>query len=169
MAQGIRCVQTTTSSSPAAATPDHPEGHSADSPTSARTATLCSTNAAPCQDAWQLQSLRFCPSPGCLVLPLTGVFLQQLPAATLTELVCKLDFKQPENLLAVCRSTALRSLCVLPALLDAGGEMRSNADYASMELVRLRGGSTCLSPMSALQQLTELKLPYVTHQQLVHL
>lgn len=81
-----------------------------------------------------------------------------MPAATLTRLVCCLEFGLPQHLAALCGLTALRSLHVLDLECD-GAELKG----------LLHCCSSVLRPMSALQQLTALKLDAVLPQQLAHM
>jgi hypothetical protein len=118
-----------------------------------------STGAAACSSSLNMQMLHCCPSEGhSTVVPLPALLLQQLPAATLTQLVCGVEFNKPEHLASLCRLTALRSLELLPQLSVCVGNIQPSNHSRDM-----------LSPMSALQQLTALKFDYVSAQQLAHL
>uniref|UniRef100_A0A383VT61 F-box domain-containing protein n=1 Tax=Tetradesmus obliquus TaxID=3088 RepID=A0A383VT61_TETOB len=137
----------------AAAAPDKAGQPTASSTAKAATPHIVST--AP-YSSWKMQALRCHPLGGVFrAVPLPGVLLKQLPAATLTRLVCSLEFKHPKHLAALCGLTALRSLEVLPQLEDG-------ADLADCS-------SHALRPMSALQQLMVLKLDCVKACQLAHL
>uniref|UniRef100_A0A383W2D8 Uncharacterized protein n=1 Tax=Tetradesmus obliquus TaxID=3088 RepID=A0A383W2D8_TETOB len=104
-------------------------------------------------NSWRMQTL--CCHPGSgphCAIGLPGLLFQQLPAATLTQLVCGLHFHEPQHLAALCGLTALRSLRLLPVLFDV-----------------VECSSSVLSPMSALRQLTALHVERVSVQQLAQL
>uniref|UniRef100_A0A383W6Q0 Uncharacterized protein n=1 Tax=Tetradesmus obliquus TaxID=3088 RepID=A0A383W6Q0_TETOB len=133
-------------------------------PHTARTATAAAPHSAgaapPSSCKLQLQLLGCSwrakyPEEHPSALPLPSCFLQHLPAATLTQLVCAMDFSAPHHLAALCSLTALRSWEVLPQ--QRGGPVLTHCS------------STVLRPMSALQQLTALKFDRVRSGQFVHL
>jgi hypothetical protein len=115
------------------------------------TASALRTAGAALPNSWKMQTLECLPlSYAMRVVPLPALLLQHLPAAALMQLVCGISFDQPEHLAALWGLTALRSLELLPQLSDGAGPARL------MDCSR-----SVLSPMSALQQLTALKLQRV--------
>jgi hypothetical protein len=100
--------------------------------------------------SFSLQSLR------ALAMPweLRGSSLRTLPACSLTELECYVDFACEHAVDALSSLTALRRLHVCED--RRCSRLRNQQDSA-------------LAPLSALQQLTRLQLPVVRAPQLVHL
>uniref|UniRef100_A0A383WQG5 Uncharacterized protein n=1 Tax=Tetradesmus obliquus TaxID=3088 RepID=A0A383WQG5_TETOB len=138
----------------ASASPSKPTANQTAKATAAR---LHNTDAAP-QSSWKMQALDCHLICASRQIPLPGLLLRQLPAASLMRLVCGLDFHTPEHLAALCSLTALRYLVVQP-------QQSVNAGPRGL----LGCSSNVLGPMSSLQQLTVLKLGYVSVQQLAHL